>query len=565
MAGNNWHLPWEQYFETLKPHERPMMPGSPATPDHSPSQRIMYAVTGVMVAMVGSLGNAAITSNVQSLQGSLSITLTEAAWLPVVFVMTNACMNLILVKFRMQYGLRLFTQIFLGAFVLVCAAHLVVDNYQSTLLVRAIAGMAGAALSSLGFLYLLQAFPAAHRLKGLMIGIGLTSFAMPIARLVMPTLLQLGDWRAFYLYELGMCLIAWGAVQVVKLPPSERLRVFDRLDFVTFALFAPGVALLCAVLGLGRLVWWTEAAWLGWALIGAITLLTAAFLVEHNRTNPLINIRWLTGSDMLRLFGAILLIRVVLSEQTSGAVGFLAVVGLGPDQLRGLFAVILIAMIAGTAVSAFTLNMEKLNKPIAISLGLIAIGAFIDSHSTVMTRPAQLYLSQAMIAFASAMFIGPALMQGIAKVITQGKQNLISFIVMFSVLQNVGGLAGSALTGSLQVIREKFHSNQLAADLTAMDPQVVLRLRQLSGAYASTISDPAIRNAEGAALLSRQVTQQANVLAYNDVFLTISVLAAMGCAWVTITHLRPRWQAKRSARKAAAQTPDSSAVASAVD
>lgn len=565
MAGNNWHLPWDQYVATLKPHERPLMPGSPATPDHPWQTRIIYALVGVMVATVGSLGNAAITANVQNLQGSLGLTTTEAAWLPVVFVMTNACMNLILVKFRMQYGLRLFTQIFLGAFVLVCAAHLVVDNYQSTLLVRAIAGMAGAALSSLGFLYLIQAFPAAHRLKGLIIGIGLTSFAVPIARLIMPGLLQLGDWRAFYMYELGMCLIAWGAVQVVKLPPSEKTRVFERMDFVTFALFAPGVALLCAVLGLGRIVWWTEAAWLGWALIGAIVLLTAAFLVEHNRTNPLINTRWLTGPDLLRLFGAILLIRIVLSEQTSGAVGFLSVVGLGPDQLMGLFAVILVAMIAGTAVSAFTLNMEKLNKPIAIALGLIAIGAFIDSHSTILTRPAQLYLSQALIAFASAMFIGPALMIGVVKVLTQGKQNIVSFIVMFSVLQNVGGLAGGALTGSLQIIREKFHSNQLAADITALDPQIVLRLRQLSGAYSSTITDPALLNAEGAALLGRQVTQQANVLAYNDVFLMISVVAALGCAWVTVTHLRPRWKAKRDARRAANQTPDPSAVASAVD
>ncbi|MBB5771736.1 MFS family permease [Brevundimonas vesicularis] len=548
MAGNNWHLPWEQYVETLKPHERPMMPGSPATPDHSWPMRIQYALTGLLVAMVGSLGNAAVTANIQNLQGSLGITITEAAWLPVVFVMTNACMNLILVKFRMQYGLRLFTQIFLGAFVLVCAAHLFVANYQSTLLVRAIAGMAGAGLSSLGFLYIIQAFPAAHRLKGLIIGIGLASFAVPISRLVMPGLLQLGDWRAFYLFELGLCLVAWGAVQVVKLPPSERLRVFDRLDFLTFALFAPGVALLCAALGLGRIVWWTQAAWIGWALIGSVILLTAAFLVEHNRKNPLINTRWLTGPDLLRLFGAILLIRIVLSEQTSGAVGFLTVVGLGPDQLHGLFVVILLSMIAGTLVSAFTLNMEKLNKPIAIALALIAVGAWIDSHSTVLTRPAQLYFSQALIAFASAMFIGPALMIGIVKVLTQGKQNLISFIVMFSVLQNVGGLAGSALTGTLQIIREKYHSNQLAAGISALDPQVALRLRQLSGAYASTITDPALANAEGAVLLGRQVTQQANVLAYNDVFLVIAVIAALGSAWVTVTHLRPRWKARREAK-----------------
>ena len=81
---------------------------------------------------------------------------------------------------------------------------------------------------------------------------------------------------------------------------------------------------------------------------------------------------------------------------------------------------------------------------------LIAIGAFIDSHATVLTRPAQLYFSQALIAFASAMFVGPALLIGVGRVLQTNPRNLISFIVMFSVLQNVGGLAGSALVEEKQ-------------------------------------------------------------------------------------------------------------------
>ncbi|NBB66198.1 MFS transporter [Pseudomonas sp. ODNR1LW] len=564
---HNWHLPWDQYLATLKPHERPTLPGSPATPDHTAWLRLQYALTGVLVALVGSLGNAAVTANLTSLQGSLGITPSEAAWLPVVFVMTNACMNLILFKFRQQYGLRLFTQICLTAFVVTCAAHLAVDNYESTLFVRAVAGTAAAGLSSLGFLYMIQAFPAQHRLKGLVIGIGLSSFAVPIARLIMPSLLELNDWRAFYTFELGMALLAWAAVQVLRLPPSERLKLFEPLDFLTFALFAPGVALLAAVLGLGRIVWWTEAPWIGWALAAAIVLLTAALMIEYDRKNPLINVRWLTGPDILRLFGAILLIRITLSEQTSGAVGFLTVVGLGPDQLHGLFLVILLAMIAGTAVSALTLDMTRLNLPIAVALGLIAVGAYMDSDATVLTRPAQIYVSQALVAFASALFVGPALLIGVGKVLQQGARNIISFIVMFSVLQNLGGLAGSALIGTIQVVREKFHSNQLAADITSLDPQVVLRLRQLSGAYSSTITDPALLNAEGAALLTRQVTQQANVLAYNDVFLIIAAIAGLGCAWVTAVHLRPRLKARRQARRDArnANTPDAAAVAAAAD
>lgn len=115
----------------------------------------------------------------------------------------------------------------------------------------------------------------------------------------------------------------------------------------------------------------------------------------------------------------------------------------------------------------------------------------MDAHSTVLTRPAQLYFSQALIAFAAAFFIGPALMSGIVQVLQKGAQNLVSFIVIFGIGQNVGGLMGSALIGTVETWREKFHSSQLSESITLGDPDVVLRLQQLSGAYARVIGDPA--------------------------------------------------------------------------
>ena len=544
--SHNYHLPWHQYLETLKPHERPMLPGSPATPDHPTALRLAYAAVGLLVTLAGSLGNAVVTANIQNLAGTLGVTTNEAAWLPVVFVMTNACMNLLLIKFRMQYGLRLFTEIILAIFVFVTVAHLLVNDFNSTLVVRAVAGICAAGMSTLGILYLMQAFPAAHRLKGLLIGIGLASFSLPAARLFSNQLLEIGEWRGIHLLELGLALISLAAVFSLKMPPSERLKVFEKLDFVTFALFAPGVALLCAVLGLGRLVWWTEAAWVGWALVGAIVLLAAAFMIEHSRERPLINLHWLGSSVVVRLALSILLVRIVLAEQTSGAVGFLQQMGLGPDQLHGLFGVILAATAAGTMVSVLTLNMEKLYKPIAIALALIAIGAFMDSDATVLTRPVNVYFSQSLLAFASALFIGPALMIGVAQVLQRGAENLVSFIVVFMVGQNIGGLAGSALVGSLQVVREKFHSSQLTESITLSNPDVALRLQQLGGAYSHTVGDPGQRNVEALRLLQQQVTQQANVLAYNDIFLMIAIAAAVGSIWVAIDHLRHQRQVRKA-------------------
>lgn len=550
MSRRHWNLPWDEYLATLKPHERPMLPGSPATPDHTIWWRFAYGFVGVLVTLTGSLGNASVTANLPQLAGALGVTITEAAWLPVVFVMTNACMNLLLVKFRMQYGLRLFTEIILIVFLATTAAHLFLNDFGSTLVVRGIAGMAAAGMSTLGILYILQAFPAQHRLKGIIIGVGLSSLAIPLARLGVTHLLDLDQWRTFYMFELGLVMVALPAVFALKMPPSQRVRVYEKLDFATFALFAPGVALLTAVLGLGRVVWWTEAAWIGWALVGAIVLLTGAILIEYNRANPLIDIKWLAGRDLVRLLLAILLVRIVLSEQTTGAVGFLQQMGLVPQQMQGLFLVILIATGAGSLISALTLNPTKLWKPISIALVMIAVGAFLDSHATVLTRPENLYFSQALLAFAAAFFIGPTMIIGFGQVLQTGGKSVISFIVLFSIGQNVGGLMGSALVGTIQTLREKFHSNQLAEGVSLGHPETLLRLQKLGGAYAHVIEDPAQRQTAALGLLQQQISQQAQVLAYNDVFLLIAIAAAIGAVWVSVNHLRPRIEARRAAKHA---------------
>ncbi|MGX1803184.1 MFS transporter, partial [Brevundimonas naejangsanensis] len=98
------------------------------------------------------------------------------------------------------------------------------------------------------------------------------------------------------------------------------------------------------------------------------------------------------------------------------------------------------------------------------------------------------------------------------------------------------------------------------------DPETVLRLQQLGGAYAHVIGDAAQRQGAALGLLQQQVSQQAQVLAYNDVFLLISGAAAIGAAWVALNHYRPKLEARRAARRAQTQASDAAAsVATAVD
>ncbi|WP_189666916.1 MFS transporter [Pseudomonas amygdali] len=513
-------------------HERPTMPGSPSTPLHSDARRWAFALVGVIVALTGGLGNALVVANMPYLQGALGATSQDIAWLPAAYIMTNVSMNLLLVKFRQQFGLRAFTELFLVLYALVTLAHLFVNDIDSAIAVRAAHGMVGAALSTLGLYYMIQAFPQKWRLKALVLGLGTAQLATPLARLVSEDLLQIAQWRGLYLFELGMALLSLGCVLLLKLPPGDRFKAFEKLDFLTFGLLAGGFALLCAVLSLGRIEWWLEAQWIGLASAASIVLICAGLAIEHNRRNPLLITRWLGSGAILRLGLAVILFRVVLSEQSVGAVGFLQALNMGSQQLHTLYMVMLLGSVAGLAVSALTINPAHLIKPLLISLAMMAVGAWMDSHSTNLTRQSNMYLSQFLLAFGGTFFLGPTLVLGISGVLANPR-NMVSFSVLFGITQNIGGLIGSAALGTFQIVREKFHSSHIVEHLTLIDPLVQARLQSYSASYSSVIADPSLRNTQGMRAMATAATREANVLAYNDVFMLIALIAVLTMIWIS--------------------------------
>jgi len=517
----------------FQPHERPLMPGSPATPYHPPARRLGYFLIGTLLGLTSGFINGLLTANLPQIQGALGLTNVEGGWLTAAYSMTNVCMSLLLIKFRQQFGIQRFTRIVLAGFLALNVSQLFVHSYGMELVVRAASGIVASGLSTLTLFYIMQSMPAEKRLGGLVLGVGMSQIAAPLARVISPVLLRHGDVQNLFLFELGLTLLCLAAVSLLRLPPSERIDAFEPLDFLTFALFAPGMALLCAVLVQGRIQWWTTP-WLGYALAGSILFIGTALIVEHNRANPLLNTRWMGSASVLRFALVAATMRVLLSEQNFGASGLLSVVGMGADQLVGFYAVVTAATIVGLALSLVTLNPANLLQPVMISCALIAFAAFLDTDANNLTRPAQLYITQAMIAFAAIYFMGPTMMSGILQALSKGPSHIVSFSAVFSMSQQLGGIGGAAFLGSFQIIRERFHSEVLVQSLLATDPQVAQRLQQLSSAYARTLGDPMLRQAEGAVLLAQQVSREANILAFNDVFMLVGVLATLAFLYLVV-------------------------------
>jgi len=448
-------------------HERAAVAGSPATPAHGPAMRAAYALVAILVGTTAGLGSALVSVNANQLQQVLDLSVHQAAWLATSYAMTAVSANLLLIKLRQQYGLRRFAIAFLGLYAALALAQAFVASPAAALAVRAASGFVAAALIPLCLFNMVQAFPARWRLRALVLGIGVTQCAMPLAYVLAPSLLASQGWRSLFLLEAGLALLSLAAVGALRLPPAERLCVFERLDVLTFVLMGGGLALLAAVLGLGRWEGWFQAPWIGAALGVAMAALVAAGAIETRRRTPLLNLRWLGRGDVARFAVAVFLARIVLAEQDV-ALGVVRTLGGGAPQLALLSLAMLGGAVVGVLASALSVDAEKLARPMLLAVGIVALAALAGSAADGAQHLPRFYWSQVAVAFAGTFFLGPALLQGITSALQHGARELLSFIVLFGIVNALGALAGPALLGSYGDWRQAAGAGRLEAQLDTL-------------------------------------------------------------------------------------------------
>lgn len=515
---------------------------------------LAYMLASVALAMTQQIGANLVNTNVYQIQGELGATVAETNWLIAAYMAPNVSLSIALIKIRMQYGLRNFAEISIAGFVVVTLLNLfLVHDLSSAVAVRFMSGIAAAPMSSLAFFYMIEPLQPPQKLTvGLSLALTNTTLGIPVTRLVSPWLLETGGFHGLTLFEAGLAMIAFGFVYGLPLTVPPRIKWIGPLDIVSYLLIATGFGCIAVGLSLGRIYWWFEAPWLGVLFAVALVALVLAAIIEWHRKSPLIDIRWLTSPTTLYFAGAILLLRIVLAEQTVGASNFFQALGLQNEQTQPLYAVILAAIVAGGLTCAALLRPGRENAFYGASLACVALGAYLDSSATSLTRPHDIWLSQSLVAYGSGLFLPAAMAQGMRSAIARGPLYILSFITVFLFTQSIGGLLGSAIFGTFITLRTSFHYNLLAEHFSLADPLVAQRVAQLGGAYGKVLTDAALTRAEGVALLAQQATREATVLAYNDAFLLISAIAGLALAGVLVHVLALRLRTPRSEPKALA-------------
>jgi DHA2 family multidrug resistance protein len=118
---------------------------------------------------------------------------------------------------------------------------------------------------------------------------------------------------------------------------------------------------------------------------------------------------------------------------------------------------------------------------------------------------------------------------------------------LFSVVRNIGGSVGVAISTTLLSRRAQTHQSALVAHINIWDAETAERLRQWTDHFAARGADTVTAGRQAMAMLYRETQLQAQVLAFVDDF---RVLALMYAGLVVLVLLM------RRVRPAPAQAPE---------
>ena len=343
-------------------------------------------------------------------------------------------------------------------------------------------------------------------------------------------------------------LICFALINILELPPGNTEKVFEKLDFLSFAFFASGLAALAVFLVQGRIQWWTTP-WLSYPLIIAVVTISIALWIETHRKNPMLQVRWMRSRNIIAftITGAVM--RILLSEQNVGAAGLLANLSYGNDQLITFYAVILAASVLALVISIFRTNAMDLRRPVIFAVALIAIGAWLDTDISLNSAPYMFYVSQFMIAFAAVYFMGPMVFEGMFRAIANGPAYIISFSVIFSISQTIGGLAGAAAIQAFTTIRTQIHYADMVGSLNLGDPALMAQVAGAGRILSTQITDANQANVAAMGQVLQGIQRQATVAAYADLFFLMATIASITTLILLLNYLYHRYHKRNPLAK----------------
>lgn len=399
-------------------------------------------------------------------------------------------------------------------------------------MLRLLQGIAAGGYGTAAFAMTFRTFGGRDLLPGI-VGLAFaTTFPTGVGLICAAWLTQNLGWPSLYGWDAALATLVLVGVYRHMDPECFRPTPLQRIDWMGFLLLAPGLALLFMVLSQGDRRFWTEAPWLGSALLACVVLLGGFVIAERTRANPLVNLAMLRHPNFGVACLLNLLFRLTLLSPTVLAPRFLSELqGYRNEQMLAVFApAALLQLLAYPAVLLLIRRVDP-RWLIAAGFALLAVGLTLDSAHTSASAADQFQLSQILMGFSPPLVIVPVLLLGVRGV---RPEDGASAGVLWNAVLTLGSTGGAGVLAYVIRLRIYQHSDHLNDFLSAGWAPTAARLDSLTGTLGARIVDDSAADLAATVAVSASIHVQAVTLALGDVFLLLAGMAVLGVVAVRL-------------------------------
>jgi DHA2 family multidrug resistance protein len=496
----------------------------------SKSDKWIITISVMIGTIMSALDSSIVNVALPYMRGSLGATIEEITWVATGYILSNVIIMPIVGMLSARYGRKKFYLVSVVAFTISSMLCGMAWDLTSMVIFRVIQGMGGGALIPVSQAILRETFPPEE--QGM--AMGLYGFGVVLGPAFGPTI---GGWLTdhyswpwiFYInVPIGVINVLM-VMRFIKDPPYL-VREKGKIDFMGLVYMMVGLGALQVMLEKGEQEAWFESHMIQYLMIASVVGIILFIWRELTCDRPAVNLRILKDVNFASgsLIGGIL---------GMGLMGSLFLLPMFLQQLLGYPAL----------DSGFIQMPRSMSMAIAMPLGgklynklgprvLIGTGLIITAVSFYQLSQLSLDMGYFDVFF-------PQLLQGVgfglifvalstAALSTVEKSRLTSAAGLYNVVRQVFGSIGIALAASQLTKSMTTYHALLAEKVTDYNGAASSWLQTLTGGMQAQGSDPATGRQMALTLLDGELSRQAGMMAYNHMFLLVTVLFVISMPFI---------------------------------
>ncbi|AOA58717.1 MDR family MFS transporter [Acinetobacter larvae] len=490
------------------------------------SLRTWVAVLGSVIGCFMAGMNVHVTNaSLPDVRGSLGATFEEGSWISTAYLVAEIIVIPMTGWLVSIFGMRRVLMVGTAGFVLFSIACSLAPNIQMMIMARALQGAFGGVLIPLSFQLIVTALPASKH----PLGMALFAVANNVAQAAGPSLggwlTDAYSWRWIFYLQVPPGLLLLAAIAWSVRPEKVKLDQLKYGDWWGIASMAVGLSALQIMLEEGGRYDWFESSFIVQCAVVAAASLALFTYLQLKREQPLLNLRLLGRYN----FGI-----ASLMQFSFGAVVF-GVVFLVPNyfaEIHGYNARQIGLMMIPYGVIQFAMSfatpylMRRMSARVVIIMGFAftALGCLMNISLNVNAAENVIIPSLIIRGIGQSLVVvalGVMAIQGLEK------SQVGSASGLFSMVRNVGGAIGIAISGQLVVQRSKVHEQHIGESVTPFQANVqdglqewmmLLSQKNLNPLQLWDDLDTVDLSQQALAMLNQIIQREALLMAYSDTF-----------------------------------------------